>query len=250
MLKHMHSYLSSHQKFYVAGAFADHLANTCWFVEGNSSPQPDPVYSCNAEETDTMIWLHAKKTHCNKILVLSPDTEVYMIGLPLQCTQDKDIIVQISDMNSRELKLLYMKRLRAVLSNSPDLANVAEATHSKVLQTLFVVTGCDYVSFFSGLGKATFLRCFFQHAEFITGESQYTQGSLSDTQLDNDAHKQGFLAFLRLIGTVYFKKHATAFESNSPESHFKSFITSSTDVEEQHRNWLEDIRQNTWDRIT
>ena len=100
------------------------------------------------------------------------------------------------------------------------------------------------------MGKATFLQYFFQHAEFITGESQYTQGSLSDTLLDNDVHKQGFWAFLRLIGTVYFKKHATAFESNSPESHFKNFISSSTDVEEQHRNWLEDIHQNSWDRIT
>ena len=128
------------------------------------------------------------------------------------------------------IKLLYTKRLIVALSNDPDLANIAAATHSKVLQTLFVVTGCDYVSFFSGMGKATFLRCFFQHAEFIAGETQYTQGSLSETLLDNGAHKQGFLAFLRLIGTVYFKKHATAFESNSPESHFKSFITSSTNV--------------------
>ena len=71
-----------------------------WFVEGSNSPQPDPVYSCNVEETDTMLWLHAKRMHCTKILVLSSDTDVYMIGLPIQCTQDKDIIVQISDMNS------------------------------------------------------------------------------------------------------------------------------------------------------
>ena len=99
-------------------------------------------------------------------------------------------------------------------------------------------------------GKQHLYNTFFQTAEFIAGESQYTQGSLSDTLLHNDVHKQGFLAFIRLIGTVYFKKHATAFESNSPESHFKSFITSSTDIEEQHRNWLDDIRQNTWDRIT
>ena len=102
--------------------------------------------------------------------------------------------------------------------------------------------------FFSGMGKATFLWYLFQHAEFITGETQYTQDSLSDTLLN--VHKQGFLAFLRLIGTVYFKKHATAFESSSSESHFKSFISSSTDIEEQHRNWLEDIRQNSLDRIT
>ena len=78
-----------------------------------------------------------------------------------------------------------MKRLTAALSNDPDLASIAAATHTKVVQTLFVVTGCDYISFFSGMGKATFLRYFFQHAEFITGESQYTQGSLSDTLLDN-----------------------------------------------------------------
>lgn len=250
MLKHMHTHLSSHQKFYVAGAFAEHIANTSWFVEGScSSPQPDPAFSCNAEETDTMLWLHAKKTHCSKILVLSPDTDVYMIGLPLQCTREKDIIVQISDMNSRELRLISMKRLIAALLNDPDLANVAAGTHFQILQSLFVSTGCDYVSFFSGLGKATFLRYFFQYAEFITGESQYTKGSLSDVLLNNDAHKQGFLAFLRLVGTVYFKKHATAFESDSPESHFKSFTTSSTDIEQQHRNWLEDIRQSTWDRI-
>ena len=157
MLKQVHTYLSSHQKFYVAGAFAEQLANTSWFVEGNNSRQPDPAYSCNAEETDTMLWLHAKRTNCNKILVLSPDTDVYMIGLPLQCTKDKDIIVQISDMNSRELKLLYMKRLTAALSNDPDLASVAAATHTKVVQTLFVVTGCDYISFFQWNGESNFL---------------------------------------------------------------------------------------------
>ena len=100
MLKNMHSHLSAHQKFYVAGVFVEHPANTSWFVEGCKSPQPDCVYSCNAEETHTTLWLHTEGTHCNRILVLAPDTDIYMIGLPLQCTQDKDIIVQISDMNS------------------------------------------------------------------------------------------------------------------------------------------------------
>ena len=61
--------------------------------------------------------------------------------------------------------------------------------------------------FFSGVGKATFLWYFFHHAEFITGESQYTQSSLSDTLLDSDVYKQGILAFLRLIGIVYFKRN-------------------------------------------
>ena len=55
MLKHIHTHLLPHQKFYVAGAFAEPLTTTCWFVEGSKSPQPDPKYSCNAEETDTFM---------------------------------------------------------------------------------------------------------------------------------------------------------------------------------------------------
>lgn len=89
MLKHIHTHHLSHQRFYVTGAFAEPLSNTSWFVEGSKSPQPDPEYSSNAEETDTMLWLHAKKTNCNTLLVLSPDTDVYTIGLTLQCSQKK-----------------------------------------------------------------------------------------------------------------------------------------------------------------
>jgi len=37
----------------------------------------------------------------------------------------------------------------------------------QIFHTIFVATGCDYISFFSEIGKATFLRYFYQHAEFI-----------------------------------------------------------------------------------
>ena len=135
-----------------------------------------------------MIWLHATKTRCSKITVLSADTDVYMIGLPLQCSLDKDIIVQVSNINSRERKLLSLKNMIVAIQNDPDLATVTEATRLKVIQALFVVTGCDCVSFFSGMGKATFLRYFFQHAEYITG---YTKGSLSHTLLCNSGYEEG-----------------------------------------------------------
>ena len=70
-----------------------------------------------------------------------------MIGLPLNCMQDKNIIVQISTFNSREVKVLYMNRMRSALSSDPDLANITRISLSMILQTLFVVTGCDYISF-------------------------------------------------------------------------------------------------------
>ena len=93
-------------------------------------------------------------------------------------------------------------------------------------------TGYDYTSFFSQLGKATFLRYFFQYASFITGGEQ--PGTLADTQLNERSYKLGFLAFMRLIGTVYFMKHTTGFNTSSPSAHFFQFRTQSTSIEQQH----------------
>jgi hypothetical protein len=70
-----------------------------------------------------------------------------------------------------------MKRLIAGLPNDPDLANIAAATHLKVLQTRIVVTGCDYVSFSVDSGK--------QHS---CDTFSNMQSSKSDTLLDNDIH--------------------------------------------------------------
>ena len=69
------------------------------------------IFTCNGEEADTGLWLHAKQTRYSKILVLSPDTDVYHIGLPFTCTRDKEIAVQVSAVNSRELKLINLGQL-------------------------------------------------------------------------------------------------------------------------------------------
>lgn len=72
------------------------------------------------------------------------------------------------------------------------------------MQQLYIVTGCDYISYVSGLGKATFLNYFYQHVNFITGGTQ-ADGDLAMT--DKLTMKTGFLALIRLFGTAYFKKN-------------------------------------------
>ena len=84
--------------------------------------------------------------------------------------------------------------------------------------------------------------------EFVTGETHYTKGSLAHTLLNNN-YKERFMAFLCLIGIVYFHKHATAFSFNSPKSHFKGYFCAS-DADKQHRDRLEDIRQSMQARIS
>ena len=127
----------------------------------NSSAQPDPVYSCDAEETDTRLCLHVRKSNAHQIVICSPDTDVYHIGIPLQCIQEKQVIVQISAIISQERQFLHLNHLTLAMRNDPDLATIDATILPQVLQTLFVLTGCDYTSFFSGIGKATFLRNFF-----------------------------------------------------------------------------------------
>jgi len=148
---------------------------------------------------------------------------VYHIGLPLQCVRDKNIFIQINTASSRELKFVNLVALNTAIQNDPDLAAINPAILPKVLQIIYVCTGCDYISFLSQLGKATFIRYFFQYVSFITGGEQ--PGTLANTQLqlNERSYKLGFLAFMRLIGTAYFKKHATGFNTSSPFAHFLQF---------------------------
>ena len=77
-----------------------------------------------------------------------------------------------------------------------------------LVQIVLIVSGCDYVSFFSGLGKAAFMNAFYQYSTFITGGQE--DGYLSDNSRKRE-DREGLHAFIRLIGTLYFKKHLSAF---------------------------------------
>ena len=215
-LDNINTHLQGSETLYIAGGFDGTLTDTTWYIQANSQRQPHPAYTCNAEETDTRIWLHLKQTECRKILVVSPDTDVYHIGMALESRHGKEVSVQISPINSKQLKFLDMSALILAFQNDPDLVNIEVGILPHVFQTMYVCTGCDYTSFFSQIGKATFLRYFFQYAAFITGRN--SKGTLADTGLEEESCNSGFFAFLRLIGTVYFKKHITCFETSSPVS--------------------------------
>ena len=79
------------------------------------------------------------------------------------------------------------------------------------------------MSFFHGLGKASFMNALYRCAEFITADKDNTPGSLSD--FNEPSNEEGFLSFLRLVGCAYFIKHKSAFlpTYHTPASYFNSF---------------------------
>ena len=50
-----------------------------------------------------------------------------------------------------------------------------------VMQVVYVCTGCDFISFFNGIGKASFLSTLFENCEFICSNSDQTLGVLTET---------------------------------------------------------------------
>ena len=88
---------------------------------------------------------------------------------------------------------------------------------------------------FAGLGKGTFLRTSFQHSYLINANSTDLPGTLANTT--HEYIQCGFLAFVRLVGVVYFKKHYAAFKYESPCTHLNSFA-SGVSKEDQHNQVL------------
>ena len=77
------------------------------------------------------------------------------------------------------------------------------------------------------------------------------EGSLQQTHQHN--RENGFIAFIRLVGTWYFKKHLFAFISNKDHS-TPLQLYHSTDPSllpmQRHQVWLQEIRRLVSNRIT
>ena len=131
----------------------------------------------------------------------------------------------------------------------PDLASIPVSERAQAIQTLYLCTGCDYVSFFQGMGKITFLKAFFRYAAFILGRHILKQpGSIGvHSQTEQNTN---FLPFLRLIGCVYYTTHASAFIQRTPQSLFTTTKAANqqADDNEIHFIWVQSVRQVVWER--
>ena len=103
------------------------------------------------------IWWHVTVANAQRILIYSSDTDVYNIGVAVaNKLPQKDIIVQINVVHAREHKHVHIQNLVKVLESDLDIASIPQDNLSTIFHMLYVVSGCDYISYFSGFGKGTF----------------------------------------------------------------------------------------------
>lgn len=216
----------------VAGCISGSGEDNAWLLHTAQFVVEQPVdYYSNAEEADSRMWRHAVQCQANVVLIYSPDTDEYNIGFSHFNQHPKvTYIVQ--------LNLMF----RTVMKRDPEFGNLLQDKLCQIFQTLFVSSGCDYISYLKFIGKATTLNNFFQFSSFICGRNMV--GCLHQT---SDNKQSGFLSFIRLVGTCYFKKYATAFVAlyKTP----LHLYNSSLQPEERHRIWLNTIREVVSDRI-
>ena len=167
--------------------------------------------------------------HLDPTIIVSPDTDVYHIGLALPCVTQKQVLLQMSTVNSHQLNLTAYVQ---ALGNDLDLAHLDPIILPQVFQTLYPASGCDYISFFSQVDKATFLRYFFRYASFVSSGNEHP-GTLADTDLAHGSYEEGF----RLFDCIR--------QAFSPAAHFQSFRDPNSTVQQQYSSLLDDIRQTT-----
>lgn len=228
--------LNGTQKFITSGASEQSSVEVT-----RSGLVENQAFDSNMDESDTRVWLHAMQSPGPNKFILSPDTDVYHIGLPLIPPCDH-VIVQLSKPSDKTLKLMDLTLLADALKRDPHLVHISENNILWMVQLLYVATGCDYVSFFSGISKAYFFQIFFENAVFIYGNTT-TFGVHQQVQ------ESSLLLFIRLVGCAYIRKHANAFFGKTPDSIYHSFSEASSPTQ-QHQQWLDHIRQCIWDRIS
>ena len=236
------NYLQKGQSLIISGGFTQD-GITKLVKQNHLSSLPSLQH--NHEEGDSLVWLLATQSAGSNILIYSPDNDTYNIGLPLVAKYTKMFLVQLKSSNYVK-QFLSMNNLAFILQQHSMLKETEMSELMFILQSLFISTGCDYISYFKNHGKKFFCKTFIDNTEFIQGRLDGTGGKLCDTSESN--RDDGFLAFIRLVGCEYFSKYSTSFLQQAPDGRPQSLYIhlydSKRSLLENHSIWLSHIRNS------
>ena len=161
-----HLWITEQQTLVLAGCFDDDIT---WVVRNGvaSVPQPEPQYHSNAKEADQLVWCHVVMCPASTVLIFSPDTNNFVIGLEIFDWFFETVCRSKQPTTFGSKKYINVNNLLSALQNDSDLASLATETIPGIIVGLIVATGSDNTSYFKSIIKAIFLNLFFQYARFI-----------------------------------------------------------------------------------
>ena len=117
----------------------------------------------------------------------SPDTDIYNIGLGIS-SDNKEYIIQLNVHHSTEKKYLNLNNFKLAIYRDPDLYHLQREHLYLTVQSLYISTGCDYLSYIKSFGKATIITVFMQYTTFISGVNCFYMRHNSVTEMVDFLH--------------------------------------------------------------
>ncbi|VDI52433.1 Hypothetical predicted protein, partial [Mytilus galloprovincialis] len=141
--------------FITAGGFDDDRKDRAISILKGQVVDYD-LASGNHEEADTRVWLHASVTTADQVIIYSPDTDVFFIGLPLVSDLNKTVYVQLRDSPYNNSFLSMDKLVKCITLNDSLLQGIDSVLIC--MQLLFIYSGCDFVSYFRAIREKLWER--------------------------------------------------------------------------------------------
>ena len=153
-------------------------------------------YHSHLYRSKQRLWMHVKRTNTSQ-----PISRYWHWFATSALEWKKYSYISQCPFNSKEWSTCTCQLLLQYYRMTPT-AHPSHPSWYLKFSIIFVAYWLQLHFIFSGIGKATFLRYFYQHAEFISSGKYNLPGTLADAGIEGNKINSGFLAFLRLFGTV------------------------------------------------
>ena len=141
----------------------------CWRLTNSTVEMASSLHS-NQEEADTKMLLHAQHASLHgfqKIVINTPDTDVFIITLSCLSPITSDLFLQTGKRDKR--RIINLQAIKESLDGEiPETEEYSIDDFMSALPGLHSFTGCDSTSAFSGKGKVKALKLMINSARFVT----------------------------------------------------------------------------------
>ena len=229
----------------VAGNSYGILRDIAWYSDHCNDSLPAFNVFSSTEEADTRVWLHGGKSKARKILTfLQTPTHItsawqhhQWISLPAKWW--------FRLITTKPLRLLSLHGLADAVSRNPDMFDIPHEKSLAILQSLYVLTGCEFTSFFVQISKSFFATTFFRFAAFICALN-ICQEVLLKEQHKNQA---SWHSWSQLVWCIFWKLTSFRNQFESPIDCYQSYTTQSEVPSQQHFTWIKTLNAKIWERV-